>query len=323
MTLTTTEIRTDLLQETSIGTLLQRAGKLSESDFDRILELQGRANLLFGEAAVQLGLLTEEDVQWALASQYSYPYVRQGQTGIAHEVLAIHEPFSLQVEALRSIRSGLVLSGAGRQFKVLAVVSPDSGEGRTFIAANLAAVFAQSGSRTLLADLNFRSSRIHELFSIRNKTGISSLLIHRATTEQAIMSTPLAHLAVLPSGPKPPNPLELLGWPDTRDLIATLSEEYDVIIIDTPPALATADALMITALCDAAVLVAMKGVTRTSALLQLKKRFAESGMHLLGTVLNEHRLPQPPAEKWSAGRIRRMAFSAVRRIRKLRPGSSA
>jgi len=312
-------VQTGELQETVIGTILQRASKLSAADLDRIVELQRADGLLFGEAAIQLGLLTEDDVQWALASQYSYPYMQEGQSAISHEVLAIHEPFGSQVEAFRSVRSGLVLSGVGRQLKVIAVISPGSGEGRTFVAANLAAVFAQSGSRTLLVDLNFRAPRLHELFCLKNNTGISSLLIHRATGEQAIAVTQLAALSLLPTGPKPPNPLELLSWPDMRDLVESFREAYDVVIIDTPPALVTADALMITALCDAAIVVAMKGVTRTPALMQLRKRFADAGMHIIGSVLNEHQPPVLPKEKWSVSRIRQMLDTAMQRLKRLRP----
>ncbi len=115
--MTLRSIQTGELQETVIGTILQRASKLSAADLDRIVELQRADGLLFGEAAIQLGLLTEDDVQWALASQYSYPYMQEGQSVISNEVLAIHEPFGTRVEAFRSIRSGLVLSGVADSSK--------------------------------------------------------------------------------------------------------------------------------------------------------------------------------------------------------------
>lgn len=271
----------------NIGSILLDSGKISPDDMTRIIALQGEEGILFGEAAVSLGLLSKEDITWALASQYSYPYVNGNGTAFSSEVVAVHQPFSPPVESFRSIRSGLFLRGAGEHIKTIAVISPDVGDGRTFIASNLASVFAQLGSKTLLIDLNFRTPRIHELFNIKNNYGMSSLIIKRATLLQAVNPTPLAGLYIIPSGPKPPNPVELLAWSDTRGLMTALRENYDIIIIDTPSFNNISDALLIGRLSDFALLLALKGETTVDSFGMLKKHLDNSGVKIIGSVINE------------------------------------
>ena len=148
-------------------------------------------------------------------------------------------------------------------------------------------VFAQLGSHTILVDLNFRKPRVHEVFQLKNNTGASSLIIKRALMEQAVQQTSIDGLDILTSGPKPPNPLELLSWQDSKNLIVTLREIYDVIIIDTPAFSKTADALHIASLCDGNLIVARKGATSLTAFGQLKKQLNATGAKILGSVVNE------------------------------------
>ncbi|MBC7962427.1 MAG: polysaccharide biosynthesis tyrosine autokinase [Steroidobacteraceae bacterium] len=277
----------DTIRGTFIGDILHKAGRLTEPDQKRIVALQGKEQILFGDAAVALGILSEEDVRWALASQYSYPGVTGVDSSLSAELLVVHAPFSQQVETFRSIRSGLLLSGVGALVKTLAILSPAEEEGRTFFAANLAVVFAQLGSRTILVDLNFRKPRVHEVFHLKNNSGASSLIIKRALMEQAIQPSTIEGLDILTSGPKPPNPLELLSWQETKNLIATLRETYDVVILDTPAFSKTADALHIASLCDGNLLVARKGKTRQADFGQLKKQLEATGAKILGAVVNE------------------------------------
>ncbi|RNC73202.1 MAG: polysaccharide biosynthesis tyrosine autokinase [Desulfuromonadales bacterium] len=277
------------IQGSDIGNILLNAGLLTDEDLKRIVALQGKEEILFGEAAVALGILREEDVRWALSRQYSYPSVNTEEEPISKELIALHEPSDPRVESLRSIRSGLMFSGAGNIVKSIAVVSPEEGEGKTFVAANLAVVFAQLGMRTLLVDLNFRGPRLHGLFRIKNNTGASSLIIKRAIFEQAVRTTSIESLTVLPSGPKPPNPSELLSWQDTRELLGTLKERNDLVIIDTPAFSRTADAMMIASLSDGVLLTALKGKTRLSAFGQTKRQLEASSVRMLGSVVNEIR----------------------------------
>ncbi len=278
---------TDTIQGTSIGDILLRSGRLTELEMNRIIALQSKKHVLFGDAAVALGILTEEDVSWALANQYSYPGIASDNMYLSRELLVVHDPFSRQVETFRSIRSGLLLSGVGGLFKTLAILSSGEAEGKTFIAANLAVVFAQLGSRTILVDLNFRKPRVHEIFQLKNNTGASSLIIKRALMEQAVQQTTIDGLDILTSGPTPPNPLELLSWQDTRNLVTTLRESYDVIIFDTPAFARTADSLLIASMSDGCLLVARKSTTNLPSFGLLKKQLDINKAKILGSVLNE------------------------------------
>jgi chain length determinant protein tyrosine kinase EpsG len=279
--------RIEGIHGSNIGNILIKAGRLSVRDMNRIVALLEKENTLFGEAAVALGILTEEDVRWALACQYSYPCINADDSTLSREVLVVHDPFGPQVESFRSIRSGLIFCGAGKIIKSIALVSPGEGEGKTFIAANLAVIFAQLGSRTLLVDLNFRAPRVHEIFQMKNNTGASSLIIKRVLFDQAVQKTSIDSLDILTSGPKPPNPLELLSWPDTRELIESLRDQYDIVIIDTPRFAASADAMVIATICDATLPVLLKGTTSQSAFGRLKKQLDNAGVKILGAVMNE------------------------------------
>ena len=275
------------IQGASIGDILVASGRLTIPDLNRIIALQQKENILFGNAAVALGIVTEEDVLTALACQYFYPCVKSDDTSLSTELLAVHDPLNPAVESFRSIRSGLLLSGAGKIIKTISVLSPDEGEGKTFVAANLAVVFAQQGSRTILVDLNFRKPRVHEIFSIKNNCGASSLIIKRALYEQAVMRTSIESLDIMSSGPKPPNPLELLSWDDAKWMVDSLRELYDIVLIDTPASSKTADASVISAFCDGAIIVARKGYTKLDLFGALKKQLDHSSVKIMGSVINE------------------------------------
>jgi len=275
------------IEGSSISEILIEDGRMTPQEMERIVALQGKENILFGEAAVELGVVNGEDVRWALAAQYSYPSPSTDDPSLAKDLILVHEPFTRRAETIRSIRSALVLSGVGKIIRSLAVLSPGAGEGKSFVAANLAIGFAQLGLRTVLVDLNFRAPRLHELFRLKNNTGASSLIIKRALFEDALQNTAIDSLDILTSGPNPPNPLELLSWPDTTELLENLKKRYEVLIIDTPAFRPTADSLIISGLCDATLLVALKGKTKNAHFGQVKRQLDSAGVKILGSVVNE------------------------------------
>ena len=153
------QIKRNVPSDRSIGAILVESGKLTQENAEPILRLQQEENLPFGEAAVKLGMLSPKDIQFALAHQYDYPYLMPGDGTVSNELLAAYQPFSPQVEALRGLRSQLLLRwfSGSREQKMLSIVSPGEGEGRSYLAANLALVFAQLGERTLLIDADMRA----------------------------------------------------------------------------------------------------------------------------------------------------------------------
>jgi protein-tyrosine kinase len=271
-----------------IGTILVDSGKLTPEQVGQISTLQKRLGVRFGKAAQELGLLTEEDLQFAHARQYGYPCLRRGESRVAEEVVAAFQPQDPRVETLRALRSQLMLrwfaDKPGR--KAIAVVSPGRGEGRSYAAANLAVVFSQLGQNTLLIDADMRLARQHALFNVENLVGLSGVLSGRSTTAPLLRLNDLASLTLLTAGPQPPNPQELLGRNVFTKLLDRLARMFDVIIIDTPAGTAYADAQMIAAHTGGALMLAHKDHTHLPGAIEFADNLRELDVTLVGAVLN-------------------------------------
>jgi chain length determinant protein tyrosine kinase EpsG len=273
----------------SIGAILVDTGRLSPENAERILRVQKDEGKRFGDAAIELGLLTEDDIRFALANQFDYPYLPAGDQSLSHELVAAYKPFSPVVEQLRALRSQLMLRwfDAEVERKALAVVSPGAGEGRSFVAANLAIVFSQLGERTLLIDANLRAPRQHELFKLGNRAGLSAMLAGRSDADALVRIPALVGLTVLPAGAIPPNPQELLGRPGFIKTLHTLARDFDVVIIDTPAGNDYADAQTVAARAGAAIMLARNNVSALPAIAELAANIQQSGATLIGSVLND------------------------------------
>ena len=271
-----------------IGAILMDEGKLTASDAEQVLARQRELGWRFGEAAIELNLITDTDLRQALAKQYEFPYLVSGPEGVSKELIAAWDPFNPVVEELRGVRTQLLIRwynpDAGR--KTLAITSPGGREGRSFIAANLAVVFSQLGSRTLLIDADLRSPRQQSIFNISDRFGLSSALSNRADLSSAVPVPGLTGLSVLPAGPLPPNPLELLSRPGFAALIGKAQQEYDVILIDTPAVTAYADAQCIAFRSGDALLVSRKDQTRVADTERAARDLSDASARIVGTLMN-------------------------------------
>lgn len=271
-----------------IGDLLMESGRLTAEDAERVMRLQKERGLRFGDAAVKLGLVSRTDVEQVLARQYAFPYVIPGQSQLSSELIAAYAPFDPSVEVFRALRSDLML----RWFKLdlrlkhLAIVSPGRDEGRSYLAANLAVVFSQLGERTLLIDADMRHPTQHALFNLPNRAGLSTLLAGRADPNVIERIAPFLNLSILPAGPIPPNPQELLGRPAFQKFLAELDKQFDVVILDTPAGEASADAQMIATRACGALMVARRHRTLSRAVKSLSSHLVGVGAMLMGAVIN-------------------------------------
>ncbi len=273
-----------------IGDILVAAGRLSPADAARIAQSQQLDQSLFGEAALALKLLAKEDIDFALSEQFDYTYLNAADHSLSPELVAAYKPFSRTGENLRAVRSQLMLRwfNAEPARRLLAVVSAGAAEGRSFVAANLAIVFAQQRQRTLLIDADLRAGHQQALFKLAKSSGLSGLLAGRnGLAEAAISVSALPGLAVLPAGAVPPNPQELLGLPAFGELLSAAAQAYDVVIIDTPAGAAYADAEIIAARAGAALIVARQNVSLLPQTTHLARRLQDSGVALVGSVLND------------------------------------
>ena len=273
--------------DTSIGALLLASGKLEPDDAERVLRMQKETGIRFGEAAVRLGLVSADDVRQALARQFSYPYLQQGKGELSPRLLAAYEPFSPQAEALRAIRSQLLLRWFGRGHRALAVVGVTPDDDAALCASNLAVVFAQLGARTLLVDANLRAPRQQEAFALASRQGLSDLLAGRAGLDVIVSVPAFADLSVMPAGTLPPNPQELLAREGFRNLHAALEGRYDVVLYDVPPYSSGADAVTVACRAGGALLVVRRHAVRVAYLARAATELAEAGCEVLGSVMVE------------------------------------
>jgi len=270
------------------GEILLDAERLKAIDVDRIMSFQKGTRVRFGDAGQALGLLTEDDVRYALSVQFDYSYLSDD-CQLSRELFAAYEPASQAAEDLRALRSQLMLRwfDTGAERRSLAISSAGEGEGRSYLAANLAIAFSQLGERTLLIDADLRSPRQHQLFNLGARAGLSDMLVGRAGPDAVVDISELRDLSVLPAGVMPPNPQELLGRHHFSSLLQSMGESFDVIIIDTPAANAYADAHTVAARAGAALLVARQGRSSVPQMAHLTQGLREFGVTVLGSVLND------------------------------------
>ncbi|HEX2532047.1 MAG TPA: chain length determinant protein tyrosine kinase EpsG [Burkholderiaceae bacterium] len=269
----------------SMGSILLEAGKLTLEDASRVLELQREHGVRFGEAALRLGLITEADIQQALAQQFDYHYVQPDQNRYPPELVAAYQPFSEQVEMLRTVRAQLMQHWFGCGRKALMVASANQGEGVSFFAANLAVVFSQLGERTLLIDANLRRPQQHKIFNLEGRQGLSDILANRAGMETFSKVDPFNNLSVLLAGTLPPNPQELVSRGAFNELNKSLDNRFDVILVDTSPFSAGADAMTIAARIGGVLLVCRRNQASLTDIGKVATQLKRIGIEAVGSVL--------------------------------------
>ena len=199
-------------------------------------------------------------------------------------------PQSVVAESFRTVRTAIHFSPAGVSAKVIMVTSPSPGEGKSTIASNLAIAVAQAGKRTLLIDCDLRKPRQHRFFEISNKRGLTSLLTEKRDKgdrlESPIVKTGIEHLDVLPCGPIPASPAELLNGKRFDKLIHQLRGHYDQIIIDTPPTVPVSDSRIISASADGFVMILRAGKSRRKMAKHAVDLLASIGARPVGIVIN-------------------------------------
>lgn len=272
-----------------IGSLIRDACGLSEAQIQQIAGYQRATGMRFGEAAVALRFADRRDVVEALSQQFQYTTGFAGREADS-ELVAAADPFSDQADAFRELRSRLLLEVLGERPRcALAVVSPDVGDGKTYLAANLAAAFSQLGERTLLIDADIRTPRQHRLLGVEHASGLSSVLAGFAEASRVVQPVSgLPGLYLLPAGGVPPNPLELLQRPAFGALVREMLQKFEHVVLDTPAAIRGADSRVIAARCGAAIAVARRGRSRMDALEGLLAALARGPARIAGVVMNEH-----------------------------------
>lgn len=205
---------------------------------------------------------------------------------VIRKLIAHMKPKSQIAEQYRNIRTNIHFSTVGSDIRSILVTSPSAGEGKTTTIANLAVVFGQQGKKVLVIDADMRKPTLHEFFQVDNRSGLTSVLSGQAPLEKCVHETGMENVSFLSSGPVPPNPAELLGFRMTEDVLQEAYQQFDLVLVDTPPALAVTDAHILADQCDGIILVVRSESTEKEKAVKAKQLLEHTSGKLLGVILN-------------------------------------
>jgi len=211
---------------------------------------------------------------------------------LKRRLLAHNSPKDPVAEQYRTIRTNIQFSNVDQDIKTIVVTSGGAEEGKSTTTSNLATVYAQQGLKVLLIDADLRKPTGHYTFRLENHIGLTNVLTRQSTLAQAVQESEIPHLSVLTSGPIPPNPSELLASAQMAELLKEMKEQFDMIIFDTPPILAVADAQILANQVDGTILVVSSGKTEKDAALKSKELLSNAKGKLLGVVLNNRKVEE-------------------------------
>lgn len=211
---------------------------------------------------------------------------------LKRRLLAHNSPKDPVAEQYRTIRTNIQFSNVDQDIKTIVVTSSGAEEGKSTTTSNLATVYAQQGLKVLLIDADLRKPTGHYTFRLENHIGLTNVLTRQSTLAQAVQESEIPHLSVLTSGPIPPNPSELLASAQMVELLKEMKEQFDMVIFDTPPILAVADAQILANQVDGTILVVSSGKTEKDAALKSKELLSNAQGKLLGVVLNNRKVEE-------------------------------
>ena len=200
-----------------------------------------------------------------------------------------NDPKNPGAEAYRVIRTGIQFAQAGKELQTIALTSCTPNEGKSTTIANLAVVLTQAGKSVLLIDCDMRNPTVHKNFNLSNKLGLSSCISMGTALSDAVQKTSIEGLYALTGGVIPPNPSELLGSERMQNVLQRAKEEYDYVLIDTPPVMPVTDALIVSRFVDGMILVIASAEVKVEMARDVKNQLVHAGANILGVVLNKVR----------------------------------
>jgi non-specific protein-tyrosine kinase len=205
---------------------------------------------------------------------------------IRANLVTVSDPRSVAAEAYRALRTNLSFSSLDNPIQTLVVATPAPQDNKSMVIANLAVTLAQGGNRTVLVDCDLRRPALHDIFGVDNSKGLTSMMLEEAVMkEPPLQATEIENLSVLPSGPLPPNPADLLGSRRMDAVLARLKEGADIVLLDAPPVMAVTDAVVLGSKVDGVLLVVNAGATRRDHAERAKEMLEKVNIRIVGAVL--------------------------------------
>jgi capsular exopolysaccharide synthesis family protein len=282
---------------------IARASNISDNS---VLDYARKGNLIFPQKAQNYGMAVGLGLFIPLVFLLLYHYLNNkivdqiqlknvlripllGTIGFSTKdtnMLVAEHPKSMVAESFRSLRSALFYISSEKKCKKILVTSSVSGEGKTFVSINLASALALSGKKTCLIGLDLRRPKLSEYVGVSNQTGLSSFLVDKATREEIIIQTAYENLFIVPSGPIPPNPAELLLKDKMRDFLNSLNEEFDMVVLDTPPIGLVSETMDLMRFCDVKLYIVRQDYTHKRYLLMINDLYANDQLDNIYAVFN-------------------------------------
>lgn len=201
-------------------------------------------------------------------------------------LIASVNPESPISEVYRLLRTNINYSSSDQVLRTIMITSSQAGEGKTTTISNLAVTYAQEGKNVLLIDMDMRKPSLHRIFSQSNRQGLSTVLAGHINVQDVIQETMVSQLSLIPSGPMLGNPSDMIDSLAMRELLEQLGQQYDVILIDSPPVLAVTDSVIISTLCDGVIMVVASGKVKKNQLRKAKEQLDHVNARMLGIVVN-------------------------------------
>jgi capsular exopolysaccharide synthesis family protein len=208
------------------------------------------------------------------------------------DLIINRNPKSLFAESIRSLRTNLAFTALDKEIKIIINTSPEAGDGKSFVTANLAIAYAQEDKKVLLIDADLRRGRQHEIFEVMNVTsgGYTNLMLNykeNIQLDKYIFPTFDKNIDLLPTGPTPPNPVELLGSENNKKLLEKLKKKYDLILLDCPPVIGLSDSLILASMSDVNLITVSAKKTKMENLERTKKMFEQANAKITGVIINK------------------------------------
>ncbi|TEB13919.1 Tyrosine-protein kinase YwqD [Pelotomaculum sp. FP] len=199
-------------------------------------------------------------------------------------------PKSAIAEAFRTLRTNISFSSSNGLNRTILVTSPGPEDGKSTVTSNLGVVITQAKSHVLIIDCDLRKPVMHKYFDLDNRVGLTNLLVQDLALDEAVNATGVEGLHVITSGPIPPNPSELLGSAKMAEILARVSAEYDMVLLDAPPVIAVTDAVLLAPMVDSVLLVLKSGSSRIEMARAARDQLQKANAKSIGVVLNEARM---------------------------------
>jgi capsular exopolysaccharide synthesis family protein len=216
------------------------------------------------------------------------PTEKKRSTGSGLPLVVETQPRAAAAEAYRTLRVNIQFASLDQPHRILIVASASAGEGKTTTVANFGVVNAQSGLRVCLIDADLRRPALHRIFGLPNQRGLTTALLEDQPIVTLVQPTRIPSLSVLTSGPSAPNPAELVGSKRMRQLLETATRDFDLLVCDTPPIVAVADAVSLAAQCDGVIFVVKTGAVQQQVIRRTMAQIEAVKGRILGVVLNSY-----------------------------------